>query len=84
VVLATVCGHVAGNATYVFDAAMFDRAIELLTPAEVCTAFDHPNLWSWRELRTGGEEKFVAMFVNDLTESPVDEYDAAFRARMGG
>src|SRR6185369_12394420 len=42
VILATVCGHTGGSASYVLDLAGFDRAIELLTPAEADTSQEHP------------------------------------------
>jgi len=34
VVLATVCGHSGGSASYLLDVAAFDRAIALIAPAE--------------------------------------------------
>ena len=63
-VLATVCGHVAGAATYDLSAAQFDAAIELLTPAEAATHVEHPNLWSWRALRADATptSTYVAYF----------------------
>jgi hypothetical protein len=48
VVLATVCGHVRGTATYVLDEQRLQRAIDLLAPAEACTDYEHPNLVAWR------------------------------------
>jgi hypothetical protein len=84
VVLATVCGYTAGNATYVLDVETFDRAIASLAPAEACAAYEHPNLWSWRALREGAsdEDTFVAVFVSDLAAPPVDHFDAEFRNRL--
>src|SRR4051794_27079248 len=47
VVLATVCGYRHGNAALPLTRDEFSDAISVLAPAEACTAFDHPNLWSW-------------------------------------
>jgi hypothetical protein len=30
---------------------MLDGAVTMLAPAEVCTAYEHPNLRTWRYLR---------------------------------
>ena len=70
VVLASVCGHVADTGTYRMTHAQFATAIELLAPAEAATHWDHPNLWSWRELlRTASADStFVAFFVRDLDD----------------
>lgn len=66
-VLATVCGHAAGPATYELSAERFDAAIELLAPAEAATHVDHPNLWSWRVLRDGASpsSSYVVWFEPD-------------------
>jgi hypothetical protein len=45
VVLATVCGHRAGSASYLLDAAALLRAIDLLTPAEACAAYEPRTSW---------------------------------------
>jgi hypothetical protein len=50
-VLATVCGHRAGSATYELTLEQLDEAIERLAPAGACAAFDHPNLAAWRDVR---------------------------------
>jgi hypothetical protein len=68
VVMATVLGHGTGSAAYLLDATALDQAIRLLTPAEACTAYEHPNLATWREVRkaldTGATA--VAVFLADL------------------
>src|SRR4051794_18394956 len=51
VVLATVCGHVAGSGSYPLTIEEVDRAIELLAPAGACTDSDHPNLAVLRAMR---------------------------------
>ena len=86
IVLASVCGHVAGTATYELTADELRRAVELLAPAEAALHWEHPNLWSWRELLDGGgpASSFVAFFVGDVADAPVDDRDVAFRARLGG
>jgi hypothetical protein len=69
VVLATVCGHVSGSASYLLGKAELTRAIELLAPAEACTFYDHPNLAAWRELhaRLADADHWVAVFIGDET-----------------
>jgi hypothetical protein len=86
VVLASVCGHASGTATYELTADQFRRAVELLAPAEAAVHWEHPNLWSWRELldRAGPAGRFVSFFVADVDDPPADDRDAAFRARLGG
>ncbi|MDP1794000.1 MAG: hypothetical protein Q8K63_07655 [Acidimicrobiales bacterium] len=83
-VLASVCGYASGNATRRFDAAEFDRSIELLAPAEACTAFDHPNLWSWRALRSESADssEFVAIFIGDITTPAASGEEHALRAQL--
>ncbi|AOS64918.1 hypothetical protein [Actinoalloteichus hymeniacidonis] len=84
VVLATVCGHSAGTAVYPVDAATLDEAIMMLSPAEACRDYDHPNLAAWREIREtlahGGSA--VAVFVGDQADPIVDEHDERFRAAL--
>ena len=84
VVLATVCGHRGGSASYRVDAAALGRAIDLLAPAEACTALDHPNLGAWRWLHAGlaDDDAVVGVFVADL-DTPCDDPDvAALRERL--
>jgi hypothetical protein len=68
VVMATVLGHGTESAAYLLDATALDQAIRLLAPAEACTAYEHPNLATWREVRkaldTGATA--VAVFLADL------------------
>ena len=84
VILASVCGHAAGNATYELSATQFDDAIVRLTPAEACTDYDHPNLWSWRVLAASGgaTSSYVAVFVNDLSLPPANDHERQFRAQL--
>lgn len=84
VVLASVCGHRAGDATYELSVETFREAVRRLTPAGACTDVDHPNLWSWEPLlaSAGEDATFVAIFVADPEAAPVDRYDAAFRRRL--
>ncbi len=80
-VLATVSGHRAGSASYRLDRGELGRAIELLAPAEACTAFDHPNLDAWRWLHgvLGGGDVAVAVFVADLDQQCDDRHAEALR-----
>lgn len=70
VVLATVCGHARGTATYALDEQRVQRAIDLLSPAEACTAVEHPNLAVWRrvraELADRPDAQVVAVFLDGL------------------
>jgi hypothetical protein len=60
VVMAGVLGHDGSTAALPVSAEQLHRAIELLTPAEACTHYDHPNLEAWRAAR--GHE-VVAIFI---------------------
>jgi hypothetical protein len=82
VVLATVCGHANGSAAYDLSTEQFDRAIELLTPADACTDVDHPNLWAWRALRPRSSMP-TAVFVADLAEKADDPTVEAVRLAAG-
>ncbi|CAN5797074.1 hypothetical protein BH23ACT2_BH23ACT2_07280 [soil metagenome] len=85
VILASVCGHVAGTGTYRLSREQLREAIDLLTPAEAATHIDHQNLRSWRELARDarGDTVFIALFVRDLDDEPVDGWDAEFRKVLG-
>ena len=64
-VLATVCGYTGESGVFRLSQAQVAEAIELLAPAEAATHWDHPNLWSWRELLADAEPEsvFLAYFV---------------------
>lgn len=83
-VLAFVCGHSAGTATYEVSAEQLNEAAALLAPADAAVHMDHPNLWSWRELleKSNSASTFMAFYVRDLGDKPVGAYDVAFRARL--
>jgi hypothetical protein len=75
VVLATVCGHRVGSASYRVGRPVLERAVELLAPAEACTAFGHPNLWAWRDEllpALGPDDTVVAVFAVDLDAADGD------------
>jgi len=86
IVLATVCGHASGTATYELTPDELRRAVELLTPAEAAVHWQHPNLWSWRELLgdAGPDASYLAFFGGDVTDPPADDRATAFRARLAG
>jgi hypothetical protein len=71
---------------YGVAAAQLRRAVDLLAPAEAAVHWEHPDLWSWRELlrQAGPDARFVASFVADPDDPPADDRDAAFRVRLGG
>jgi hypothetical protein len=81
VVLASVCGYVATTGVFRLDRERFVAAIERLTPAEAATHMPHPNLWSWLQLLGDARQDsvFLAIFVADADDPPVDEDDARFR-----
>jgi hypothetical protein len=85
-VLATVCGYRAGNAAISLTRHEFASAVRLLSPAEACTAFDHPNLWSWRPLleQSPTEARFVAIFIGDLETPPASDAESALRQQLAG
>lgn len=85
-VLASVCGYASRTATFPLGDADLDEAIRRLAPAEAAVHWEHPNLWSWRELRDGASPSstFVAFFVADPADEPVNALDHDFRARWGG
>lgn len=82
VVLATFCGYVNRTGVFPLTNDAFCQAVAALQPAEAATHWDHPNLWSWRQLLedAGQESEFIAFYVTDLADTVVDERDAAFRA----
>ena len=87
VVLATVCGHVRGTATYALDEQRLQQAIDLLAPAEACTDLDHPNLAAWRQVRAELADRpgaqVVAVFLGDLEPSPPDgPYERVLRSAV--
>lgn len=82
VVMSTVLKHVSGTAAYRFGPAEFDDALAQLAPAEACTDEQHPNLWSWRELRATGAPEFVAVFVGSFDDPALDPVDRVFRRRV--
>lgn len=89
VVLATVCGHVQGTATYVLDEQRLQQAIDLLAPAEACTDVEHPNLVAWRRVRAELVDRpgaqVVAVFLGDLEPSPTDgPYEQLLRSAVRG
>lgn len=84
VCLATVCGYVSGNAAIDMSYPEVAEAIHLLSPAEPCTEFEHPNLWSWRPLLEASAESdaFVAVFIGDVDTPPSTDEERALRERL--
>jgi hypothetical protein len=85
VVLASVIGYRHDTQALAMSPQQLASAIELLAPVEACTAFDHPNLWSWRDLisdHPGGP--FTAVFVGDEdADGAQHAATVAFRAAAG-
>jgi hypothetical protein len=84
VVLASVCGYTSRTGTFPLGVADLREAVDRLAPAEAAVHWEHPNLWSWRELLdgAGASSTFLAFFVAHPTDAPVDDHDAAFRAQL--
>jgi hypothetical protein len=84
VVLATVCGHRSGSASYRLGTADLLRAIDLLAPAEACAAYDHPNLMAWRQLhdRLDAYDTVIAVFVGGQDDPCGDPHVTAVRTHM--
>lgn len=85
VVMATVVGHTSGTAAYRLSREELEQAIELISPAEAYTDYDHPNLWSWRDkllpaLTEDPEAEVIAVFIGDEPEADQDPAIDAFRA----
>lgn len=85
-VLASVCGYTSRTATFPIGADDLREAVARLSPAEAALHWEHPNLWSWRELLDGAtaSSTFRAFFVSDPADEPVDAHDAVFRERLAG
>lgn len=84
VVLAYVCQHNTGSATYTLTVDEMQRAIDLLTPAEAAIHIPHPNLWSWRDLVEAADERstFLAFFLG-ADRAAEGQYAAEFMERAG-
>ena len=85
-VLASVCGYTSHTGTFPLSVADLREAVTRLAPAEAAVHWEHPNLWSWRELLDGADASstFLAFFVADVADPPVDDHDAAFRDQLAG
>jgi hypothetical protein len=81
VVMASICGYVATTGVFRLDREQYAAAIERLSPAEAATHMPHPNLWSWRSLLNDAERDshFLATFVADANDPPIDDNDAQLR-----
>jgi hypothetical protein len=72
------------TATLRLSAGQLWEATTLLAPAEAAMHWEHPNLWTWRQLLAAGDESsvFLAFFVADPADPTADNYDANFRVRL--
>ncbi|HET6967338.1 MAG TPA: hypothetical protein VFI44_03620 [Ornithinibacter sp.] len=88
VVLATVLRHDGSTASLPVSRGELAAAVESLSPAEVCTDVDHPNLAAWREvlaeLEGNPAREAVAVFVADLDDPVTSEADGSMRATFEG
>jgi len=86
-VLASVCGYAATSGVFPLTRDQLAEAVERLAPAEAATHWEHPNLWSWRELLAdaGPGSEFRAFFLTDPADPPLPGgVDAEFRRALGG
>jgi hypothetical protein len=83
-VLASVCGYVSTTGVHPLSPEQLSEAVERLAPAEAATHWEHPNLWSWRQLLADArpDSTFLAFFLTDLADPPVDADDARFRRAL--
>ena len=87
VVVASVCGHQSGSASYDLTVDQLAEAIHRLAPAEACKDWDHPNLAAWRQVRQSLTEQpgsiAVAVFDAD-PEAPSEVAEVlAMRVQAG-
>ena len=89
VVVAHVVGHAHGTAAYRLTRAQLERAVAMLTPAEACDVYQHPNLWTWRDtylprLDADPDATLVAVFLDDQDASTAaaDPAVEAFRVAL--
>ena len=74
-VLATITGDSRSTHVTRLDAAELDAAITMLAPAEACTAYEHPNLRTWRYLREeiGETGTAIAAFTRAIDIADPDD-----------
>lgn len=83
VVLGYVLKHDGSTATVPVSRDQLAEAIQLLEPAEACTAVRHPNLGSWRAMLARADgAPMHAVFVRDLADPVSSEVDARLRASL--
>jgi hypothetical protein len=70
--------------TYKLSVEQFGEAVALLAPADAAVHMDHPNLWSWQGLLEESKpaSTFLAFFVADPGDQPVDDFEIAFRNHL--
>lgn len=67
-ILATLVGHRSGSGRYPMDRRGLEVAVALLSPAEVASIYEHPNLGSWRRALETGAERFEVCFGDVLDD----------------
>lgn len=80
VVLAATAGYTNTSLVAELSTAEFQHVVDLLAPADAAVHMNHPNLWSWRSLLADGgpDSSYVAVFVADENDLPVDDVGARF------
>ncbi len=86
VVMAKTIGYASGTLTHELTTHELEHAIAGLSPAEACTAVEHPNLAAWRqvlsELRSNPARTAVVVFIGDLDDPVSSEADGSLRSQL--
>jgi len=81
VMLGYALRHDGSTATLPVTREQLAAVIQMLEPAEACTAVEHPNLAAWRRALAESDGRTVeAVFVADLADEVSSETDARLRA----
>ncbi len=85
-VLGLITGRRGGSATIELTPSELDAAITLLAPAAAATMYNHPNLASWRALRTAWEAepdaRLFAVFIGELADEATSPYERSLRGQL--
>ncbi len=85
-VMAKTVGYANGTVTHELTTHELEHAVAGLSPAEACTAYEHPNLAAWRdilaELATNPARTAVVVFIGDLDDPVSSEADGSLRSQL--
>ncbi len=87
-VMAKTIGYSHGTLTHELTTHELEHAVAGLSPAEACTAYEHPNLAAWREilteLQSNPARTAVVVFIGDLDDLVSSEADGSLRSQLPG